>query len=342
MMRRLDLGVVSPLRSQAVYHGLAAALEAGTPDTVVFCSPAAPYFCVGYHQRADAVLDLAWCRRQGWPVYRRKIGGGAVYLDDQQLFYQVVVHRSRAPSAVDRIYARYLAGPVLALNRLGVAAVLVPPNEIEVRGRRIAGTGGGQIGEAVVVVGNILFDFPDGRMARGWRAPSAPFRRLARQGLRRYLTTIRRELGDSLSRSVVTEAIAAAYADTLGSPLVPGAFTARERAAIRAAERELASAAFVLDGGGRCDSGLKISRGVYVFESAAPGDHPRVSVRVRDGRLDAVAVHGRPGRAARQLIGWPVAALGPAGPGRNPADLVGEVLAATETALVATAAGRAP
>ncbi|MEK7701907.1 MAG: lipoate--protein ligase family protein, partial [candidate division NC10 bacterium] len=155
MIRRFDLGFVTPLRSQAIYHGLAAAMDEGSPDTIVFCAPAGPCFCVGYHQNAGEVLDLALCRRRGWPVLRRRLGGGAVYLDERQLFYQAIVHRSRAPFTVERVYATYLAAPVQALRRLGLAAALRSPNEIEVGGRRIAGTGGGQIGEAMVVVGSI-------------------------------------------------------------------------------------------------------------------------------------------------------------------------------------------
>ena len=229
MIRRLDLGFVTPLRSQAIYHGLAEAMDAGRPDTIVFCAPAEPYFCVGYHQNAADILDLALCRRRGWPVLRRRIGGGAVYLDRHQLFYQAIVHRSRAPFSVERVYATYLAAPVLALERFGLAAALRAPNEIEVGGRRIAGTGGGQIGEAMVVVGNVLFDFPDACLARAWRAPSRPFRRLAHDGLKRCLTTLARELEAPPSMEALRDAIAAAYAETLGEELVAGALTARAR-----------------------------------------------------------------------------------------------------------------
>ena len=117
MIRRFDLGFVTPLRSQAIYHGLAAAMDQGSPDTIVFCAPAGPCFCVGYHQNAGEVLDLALCRRRGWPVLRRRLGGGAVYLDERQLFYQAIVHRSRAPFTVERVYATYLAAPRQAHRR---------------------------------------------------------------------------------------------------------------------------------------------------------------------------------------------------------------------------------
>lgn len=305
-LRRLDLGVVSPLRSQAIYHGLAAAMDATTPDTVVFCRPRAPYFCVGYHQSAEDVLDLPRCRRAGWPVLRRKIGGGAVYLDETQLFYQVVVHRSRAPFAVGEIYRTYLAAPVLALRRLGLAAALRGVNEIEVGARRIAGTGGGQLGDAVVVVGNVLFDFPHARMTRAWKAPSASFRRLAGDGLRRYLTTLRAELAEVPAMEAVAELLAQCYAATLARPMVPGCLTAREEAAITAAGAALVSEAFVPERMPRPRAGLKIARGVYVAETevaGAPGP-VRLTARVRDGVLDAVAMTpGVRNRRVPELVG---------------------------------------
>lgn len=331
MIRRLDLGDQSPLASQAIYHGLARAMDGESPDTIVFCSPRSPYFCVGYHQRAADVLDLDLCRREGWPVLRRRIGGGAVYLDEGQLFYQVIVHRSRAPLAVDRVYARYLAGPVQALQRLGLAARLLPPNEIEVGWRRIAGTGGGQLGDAMVVAGNVLLDFPDARMARAWRAPSAAFRRLAHEGLRQCLTTLRLELPAPPSREALAALIADAYAETLGEPLVAGPLTAGEREAIAGAGHELASEAFVLGGHGRDDLGLKIARGVHVYEGGAAEAGLRVTVRVRHGVVDAVDVSGggaaeTGAEAARRLVGRPLAALGATGLERNPADAIGALL----------------
>jgi lipoate-protein ligase A len=326
MIRRLDLGRVGAVRSQAIYHGLAEAMDAATPDTIVFCAPAQPYVSVGYHQDAARVLDLERCRGAGWPVLRRKIGGGAVYLDEGQVFYQVIVHRSRAPFAVDRIYARYLEAPVEALRRLGLEARLQPPNEIEIGGRRVAGTGGGQIGDAVVVVGNLLLHFPDERMASAWRAPSAPFRRLAHDGLRHSLTTLARELGTAPSMETLVAGLAAAYAETLAEPLVPGALTAPERDAIDRAAAELASEAFLLEGGGRHDRGLKIARGVYVFEGGAGEGAVRVSLRVRHGRIEAIDLHGAPTGVAETLIGRPVAAV--TADGENPADAIGRLLAA--------------
>ena len=80
-IRLLDLDLVSPLRSQTVYHAVAHAMTPETPDTIILVSPADPYVCIGYHQDLAQEVDLDYCRQQHLPVYRREVGGGAVYLD---------------------------------------------------------------------------------------------------------------------------------------------------------------------------------------------------------------------------------------------------------------------
>ena len=90
---------------------------------------------------------------------RRQLGGGVTYLDSQQLFYQCIFHRSRSPAIPAQVYKARLEAPIKTLQKLGLDAELLYVNEIEISGKRIAGIGGGLIGEASVVVGNILNDF---------------------------------------------------------------------------------------------------------------------------------------------------------------------------------------
>jgi hypothetical protein len=164
-------------------------------------------------------------------------------------------------------------------------------------------------------------------MARAWRAPSPAFRRLAHEGLRRHLTTLSRCLPEPASVEAVREAIAAAYAETLGAPLVPGTVSAAEARAVARAEAELGSEAFVRDGDGARGAGLKIARGVFVYEGRDAASGVCVSVRTRDGRIDALAVRGAGARAARRLLGREVG--GAAGP--NPADVIARALGAART-----------
>jgi len=293
-VRLLNLGTVSPLRSQALYHGLAESMDEGSPDTIVLCRPAAPYFCVGYHQAPRAELDLAWCRRNGYPVFQRRIGGGTVFLDSDQLFYQCIFHRSRAPFDVASIYRRFLAPPVRVLQSLGLPAALEGVNEIEVDGRRIAGTGGGQIRDAVVVVGNLLFDFPVEVMARAWRVPSGEFRRLAEDGLRRHLATLRGELSAHPPEGEIRQRLVEAYEATLGRPVISGGLTPIEEAAVRREEGRLTRLDETDGSRGPHRAGLKVTHRVWVHEwrGRTGAGRARVTARVADGKIEEMVMSG--------------------------------------------------
>jgi lipoate-protein ligase A len=277
---------VSPLRSQALYHALAETMDEDAPDTLAVCRPAAPYFSVGYHQSPREELDLPWCRAQGYPVIRRRIGGGTVFLDGSQLFYQCIFHRRRAPLAVEAIYRRFLSPAVDALRALGFPATLRGANEIEVAGRRAAGTGGGQIGEAVVVVGNLLLDFPVAIMGRAWRTPSPAFRRLAEEGLRLHLATL--GVAALPPDGEIRALLVRCYAGALGRPLLPGRLSDAEEAAVGREEARLAASAEGAPGVRARGHGLKVTGRVWVHEWTWPVDgvEVRVTARVADGRIE--------------------------------------------------------
>lgn len=190
-IRLLRLGCIPDWQTQAVYHAVAEAMTADSPDTIILCHPASPYLCLGYHQSFDAVLDRADCERRHLPVLRRQVGGGATYLDSNQIFYQCIFHRSHVSPIFSSIFAQMLQAPVAVLRRLGLNAELRAINEIEIDGKRIAGTGGGQIGEACVVVGNLLLDFDYETMARVLKIPWEFPRLLILAALRDNITTLR-------------------------------------------------------------------------------------------------------------------------------------------------------
>src|SRR5574341_1125715 len=96
-IRLLNLGPTHWLHTQSVYHAVAELMSVESPDTIILAQPLQPYLCVGYHQELDSVLDREACTAMGLPIVRRRVGGGATYLDVNQLFYQCVFHHSRVP-----------------------------------------------------------------------------------------------------------------------------------------------------------------------------------------------------------------------------------------------------
>jgi lipoate---protein ligase len=240
-VRLLALGVVPWIRTQALYHALAELMTEDTPDTIILARTQEPYVCVGYHQPLNAVLDRAACCVAGLSIVRRRVGGGTTYLDKNQQFYQCIFHHKRLPYRVDAVYARLLGAPVAVLRKLSLHVDLRDGNEIEIDGLRIAGVGGGRIGEAVVVVGNILLDFDYEMMARAWRVPSEDFRRCAYEAMQRRITTLWSMLPQPVSADEVQARLAEEYPLALNRPVVSGSLTEAEQAKAAEMEEQLIS-----------------------------------------------------------------------------------------------------
>ena len=239
-IRLINLGMIPAWQTQAIYHALAEQMDEDSQDTIVICRPTKPYLCLDYHQVFENIFDPEECKRRGLPVYRRRLGGGATYLDQNQLFYQCIFHQKHMPAVFKDIFAFALAAPVMTLRRLGLNAELCETNEIEVDGKRIAGTGGGLIGDASVVVGNILFDFDDEAMTAVWRTPSHSFRLLAQKALRDHLLRLN-SLLENVSIDAVTERLIQSFSETMGRPLQPGILSTEELNIAKEIAEELGS-----------------------------------------------------------------------------------------------------
>lgn len=293
-IRLLDIGSLPPLRSQTIYHAVGYALRAGGPDTIMLVSPDAPYVSIGRHQDVDREVDVAACERLGYPIVRREIGGGAVYLDGNQLFTQWIFAAPRLPATVEARFALYCGTLVSTYRELGIAAEYRPVNDIQVAGRKIGGTGAARMDEAEVVVGSLMFDFDTATMARVLKVPSEKFRDKVHQTLEQYMTTMRRELGEPPPRSTVVETYLAACSTALGRPIEPGELRRDELELAERLDERFASTEWLHEAGGLRRHGIKIHEGVHVAEGAhkAPGGLIRTIVVARDGHVDDIAFSG--------------------------------------------------
>jgi len=295
-IRLLDFGTVDSLRSLAIFHGVAYAMKSEYPDTITLTRPLDPFVSIGHHQDATAEVDLEYCEKVGVPVYRREVGGGAVYLDEGQTFWHTIFNQDRVPSTLTDVYTEFLAGPVLALNRIGIPAVHRPVNDIQVEGRKVGGTGAATIGESMVVAGSLMFDFNYELMSRVLRVPSEKFRDKVYSTMREYLTTINRELGDDApDRAEAERILVESFAETLGTEVVDDEPRRDELEAIEKQEERIASEEWLhLEGLPHSGSTVKIAEGVNVIEGIhkAPGGLIRATVAVRDGEIDGIMLSG--------------------------------------------------
>ena len=107
-LRVLDFGSETALRSQAVYHGIAQVIGDSDNPVLTLVNPTDPYVCVGVHQEIGKEVDEEFCAAQGLPIIRRHVGGGAVYLDENQMFFHFMYPRAKAPEFATNLYPRFI------------------------------------------------------------------------------------------------------------------------------------------------------------------------------------------------------------------------------------------
>jgi len=314
-MRVYDLGDVPWLHSQLVYH----ALPRLGMEGLVLVTPAEPYVCIGYHQDVDQEVDLPACQKMGIPVFRREVGGGAVYLDGRQIFYQVVLLRDHPLARADRteFYRRLLAPVVQVYRELGVAADYRRVNDIvTASGRKISGTGAGEIGQGVVLVGNVLEDFDYERMVRVLRVPDEKFRDKVHKSLKENLTTLRRELGAVPPRKEILRLLQREFEEVLG-PLEEGALPAQVWEEVdRLARTHTTTEWFHRMRRRPKPRRVKIAGDAHVVQRVhkAPGGLIRATLEVQRGRIASLDLSGDffvypPGALAEleeRLVGLPL------------------------------------
>lgn len=161
-------------------------------EGLILCYPATPYVCLGLHDDLDQELDTEYCKQKGIPVLRRETGGGPVYLDRNQIFFQLVLNRSNPLLPLRRVhfFETFLRPAISVYRSLGVPAALRPPADLTAEGRKCSGSAAGDIGPGVAYVGNIMVDFDFQTMSEVLRVPTPAFRRSLYVSLRRYMTTL--------------------------------------------------------------------------------------------------------------------------------------------------------
>lgn len=293
MIKLYHLRHVPWLDSQLLYHAQARLGAEG----INILAPAEPYVCIGYHQNLEQEVDLAYCQEHNIPVFRREVGGGAVFLDGAQIFYQIVLHRDHPLAQGDKaaFYERMLQPVAEAYNDLGVPARYRPVNDvITAEGRKIAGTGAAEIGDCIVLVGNLIADFDYDTMVRVLRVPDVKYRDKVFQSMRENLTTLKRETGRLPAWDEMAEPLIRHLESVLG-PLEEAEMPQAVRDRAEALQPTFLSEEWLYkkrpQAAGR---DVKIATGVNVLQRVhkAPGGLIRATLEVTEGRLTFVSLSG--------------------------------------------------
>lgn len=242
--RVIDTGVRDGCLQIAFDRALVELRKAGAvPDTVRFLR-FPPTALIGRHQDLSRELKLDHCRTAGIGIVRRITGGGAIYLDEGQLGWELVCDRRRIGVAtLADMTARICTAAAAGLSTLGIAAEYRPPTDIVVDGQKICGTGGYFDDDIVMYQGTTLvdLDLPAMMAAINVAAPKEGAPPPPR------VTTLRALLPDAdLSMERLQAALVAGFEDGLGiagTASAPG--EAEETLAQRICDEEIGTAAFI-------------------------------------------------------------------------------------------------
>ncbi len=299
--RLLDMGMVNPLRSQSIYHAITSCMNPDSDPAITIMRPSSKYVSIGFFQEADKEVDLDYCRQKNLPVIRRQVGGGAVLLDQNQLFFHVILPSARAkefglPRTLQERFAYLARPPILAYHKLGINASFRPVNDIHVNGKKIGGTGVGEIGDGLVFAGSMMLDFDTTTMARVLKVPDEKMRDKIAQSLNAYMTTIKKELAEPPQLTVVAEALLSSFEEFYNLTLIPSMPAPEEMDAIYEWDKKLSGEDWLhqVKLQEKNYREVKISANVHLYQAAhkAPGGLMRVTVRTVDNHIDELLLSG--------------------------------------------------
>ncbi len=199
------------------------------PDTIRFMR-FPPTALIGRHQDLSREINLDNCAEDGVGIVRRLTGGGAIYLDEGQLGWELVFHRASLgiPTLPD-LAAAICNAAAAGLRELGVAARFRPRNDIEVGGRKISGTGGFFDGDVLIYQGTVLVDMNPRQMTRALNIPAAKIAKHDLDSAEQRIVTLKELLGDELPDiETIKAALVQGFEKGLGIQTYAGEITAAE------------------------------------------------------------------------------------------------------------------
>lgn len=287
-----DLGKLPGQQSMLIFHALA---RMGI-EALVIVSPQSPLVSIGYFQDAEQEVDLSACREMGLPFMRREVGGGATYLDENQIFYQLIWRKDnpRFPKAIHEIFPWFSEAPVETYRAFGIQAEYRSVNDIVTKeGRKIAGEGGGNIGESMVFVGGILMDFDYKTMSRILKVPDEKFRDKVFKTMEENLTTMKKELGTIPPRQEIVSVLKEQFQKRIGS-LTPATLNSEILEEMKRLESWMTSDEFLFKKTPKISRGVKIREGVELLFGLhkARGGLIRTAEEVTKERIEDIEISG--------------------------------------------------
>jgi len=230
-LRVIDTGVHGGRFNIAVDHALIENHRAGhSPDTLRFLE-FQPSALVGRHQDVSREIDRDYWQQHGIEVGRRMTGGGAIYLDTNQLGWELICHRRNLPANnLNDVAATICNAAVAGRTRLGIPAQYRPRNDIEVFGQKISGTGGFFDGDTLFYQGTLILNLDADTMFQALRvSPDKQHRHDIKLAAQRVTAVAQAATGAPPQLAEIKTALTSGFAEQLKYNPESGRLSAQEQ-----------------------------------------------------------------------------------------------------------------
>ena len=249
-------------QSQLIYHALAYMNIEG----LVLHSSKERYMCLGLHQNPRDEIDIDYCKENNIGIFRREIGGGMVLLDNNQIFYHLILHRNhpKVPYAPESFFRRFLQPVIQTYHELDITAEYQPLCDLVVNNKKISGNGGGEVGECKVLGGGILLDFDYKKMAKAVLSSDEMNTRFFDM-MKNNITTVLQELGDVPSKDEIYSILATKFQEFLG-PMTIGKLDNEIKNKMEELNKHYSSETWLYQRGAKqIGREIKVREGVFLF-----------------------------------------------------------------------------
>lgn len=189
-----------------------------------------PCVLVGAFQNTLLEVNVPYCQHHGIDINRRITGGGSLYWGRREIGWELYAGKNTPgiPRQVEGMYRLLCEAMARGLGTLGLAAAYRPVNDIEIQGRKIAGTGGTELAASFVFQCSLLVDFDVEQMLRVLRLPLEKLSDKAVKSMRERVTSLQEQLGYVPEASLIKHAIITGLQKTLGYDFTAGGLTSLE------------------------------------------------------------------------------------------------------------------
>jgi lipoate-protein ligase A len=238
--RVVDTGLRPAAQNIALNRALLEARQAGEiPSTLRFLR-FAPCMLLGCDQSAEQELNLDYCGANHIAVQRRITGGAASYLDENQIGWELYLHRHDIGAAALRVVSRRIChAAATAISALGMDARCRSCDDIEIGGREISRVYGASDGDALLFQGTLLVDLEVEKMLRALRVSAEIHFDQAVTAVRERFASLRELLGRNPDMTLVKRYLMEAFESEFDIEFTEGDLTLSEHARYQGALREI-------------------------------------------------------------------------------------------------------